>query len=57
MQFTNIGPSDTIRVVTSNKFEVVNGDPKFDTKYDKINALNAAEEWIRHNYRDSWEQI
>jgi predicted dehydrogenase len=57
MQFTNIGPTEEIRVVTSNKFEVVNGDPKFDTKYDKINAQNAAEEWIRHNYRDGWEQI
>jgi hypothetical protein len=57
MQFSNIGPTEEIRVVTSNKFEVVNGDPKFDTKYDKINAQNAAEEWIRHNYRDGWEQI
>jgi len=57
MQFTNIGPSEQIRVVTSNKFEVVNGDPKFDTKYDTIPAQAAAEEWIRHNYRAGWEQI
>lgn len=57
MQFTNIGQSEKIRVVTSNKFEVVNGDPKFDTKYDTVPALASAEEWIRHNYRDGWEQI
>jgi hypothetical protein len=57
MQFTNISSSETIRVMTSNKFEVVNGDPKFDTKYDTIPALAAADEWIRHNYRDGWEQI
>jgi len=57
MQFTNIGPSEQIRVVTSNKFEVVNGDPKFDTKYEAIPALAAAEQWIRHNYREGWDQI
>ena len=57
MQFTNIGTNEKIRVVTSNKFEVVNGDPKFDTKYDTIPALATAEEWIRHTYRDGWEQI
>ena len=39
MQFTNIGQSENIRVVTSNKFEVVNGDPKFDTKYDTISCV------------------
>ena len=57
MQFTNIGSSENIKVVTSNKFEVVNGDPKFDTKYETIPALATAEEWIRHNYRDGWDQI
>ena len=57
MQFTNISPTETIRVITSNKFEVVNGDPKFDTKYDTIPAQASAEEWIRHTYRDGWEQI
>jgi hypothetical protein len=57
MQFTNIGSNEKIRVITSNKFEVVNGDPKFDTQYDTIPALATAEEWIRHNYRNGWEQI
>ncbi len=57
MQFTNIGPNDQIRVITSNKFEVINGDPKFDTKFATIPAQASADEWIRHNYRDGWEQI
>ena len=57
MQFTNIGDNDQIRVVTSDKFEVVDGDPKFDTKYDTMNAKKAAEEWIRHHYREGWQQI
>jgi predicted dehydrogenase len=57
MQFTNIGASEKIRVITKNKFEVVNGDPKFNTRYDTISALDSAEEWIRHNYRTGWEQI
>lgn len=57
MRFTNINQSEQIRVITSNNFEVVNGDPKFNTKYNTIPALASAEEWIRHNYRDGWEQI
>jgi predicted dehydrogenase len=57
MRFANMNHSEQIRVITSNKFEVVNGDPKFNTKYDTIPALASAEEWIRHNYRDGWEQI
>ena len=57
MRFTNISHNDQIRVITSNQFEVVNGDPKFNTKYETIPALASAEEWIRHNYRDGWEQI
>jgi len=57
MQFTNIGNDEKIRVISSNKFEVVNGDPKFDTKYDTIPALASAEEWIRHTYRNGWDQI
>jgi len=57
MQFTNIGSSEKIRVITSNQFQVINGDPRFDTKFDTLPALASAEEWIRHNYRDGWDQI
>jgi hypothetical protein len=54
MKFTNISDTEQIRVVTSDKFSVVNGDPKFDTKRETINAKQAAEEYIKHTYREGW---
>ncbi|MGB8489591.1 MAG: Gfo/Idh/MocA family oxidoreductase [Bacteroidales bacterium] len=55
MQFTNIADNDAVRIVTENKFTIVDGDPKFDTKYtDPINAKQFAAEMIRHNYREPW---
>jgi hypothetical protein len=55
MKITNIGENEEIRVVTSDKFTVIDGDPKFDTRYATINAKKAAEEYIKHNYREGWE--
>jgi predicted dehydrogenase len=57
MKITNIGDNDQIRIVTTNKFTVVDGDPKFDTKYATINAKQAAESYIKHTYRAGWEGI
>ena len=57
MKFTNIGDDDQIRVVTSDKFQVVDGDPKFDTKFETMNAKQSAEQWIRHHYREGWQQL
>ncbi len=57
MRFTNIGSSDAIRIVSENKFEVLDGDPKFKKNYETLPARQMAEEWIRHNYRKGWEQI
>ena len=57
MKITNISDSDKIRVVTSDKFTVVDGDPKFDTKYETINAREAAEEYVKHSYRKGWEGV
>ncbi len=54
MEFTNISDNDKIKIVTSDKFEVVNGDPKFDRKYAEFDAKAISEEWIRHTYRDGW---
>lgn len=54
MKFLNISDSDVIRVVTSDKFEVINGHPHFDTKTATINAREAAESYIKHNYRAPW---
>lgn len=57
MRFTNISPSDKITVLAKNEFEVLDGDPKFKKEYASMPALEMAEEWIRHNYRQGWEQI
>ncbi|HNS47506.1 MAG TPA: gfo/Idh/MocA family oxidoreductase, partial [Bacteroidales bacterium] len=54
MRFTNIGDNDEIRVVTSDKFQIIDGHPHFDTKHATINAKQAAEEYIKHTYKEGW---
>lgn len=54
MKITNINDNEEINIVTSDKFTVVDGDPKFNTQYTKINAKEAAQEYIKHNYREGW---
>jgi len=54
MKFTNISDTDEIRVVTSDKFEVIDGHPHFDTKRKTLMAKSAAEEYIKHSYKDGW---
>ena len=54
MRFTNISDSDKIRVVTTDSFKVVDGDPKFNTEYATLNAKAAAEEYIKHNYQNGF---
>jgi hypothetical protein len=55
MSITNISPDDQIRVVSTDKFTVINGHPHFDTQYETINAKKAAESYIRHEYRQGWQ--
>ena len=57
MRFTNIGPGDQLSILTKNNFEIENGDPKFQKDFTKLPAIETAEEWIRHTYRQGWEQI
>ncbi|MCF8227356.1 MAG: Gfo/Idh/MocA family oxidoreductase [Bacteroidales bacterium] len=54
MAITNIDPEDEIRVVTTDKFTVIKGHPHFDTQYATIKAKPAAEEYIKHSYREGW---
>ncbi len=54
MQFSNIGDTDEIRVVSSDKFSVVDGHPIFDTQHQTLNAKQAAQEYIKHTYRTGW---
>jgi hypothetical protein len=57
MRFTNISPADELRILSKDKFEVLDGDPKFEKDYATLPAFEMAEEWIRHSYRNGWEQI
>jgi len=54
MRITNISDSDEIRVVTTDKFDVVDGDPKWDTRSTTINAKEAASEYVKRSYRNGW---
>jgi predicted dehydrogenase len=54
MQFSNISPDENLRVIQKNKFEIVNGNPRFDTEYATFNALEAAKKYIKHTYREGW---
>jgi len=54
MKITNVSDDDEIRVVTSDQFTVIDGDPKFNTQYATINAKMAAESYIKRPYRKGW---
>jgi predicted dehydrogenase len=54
MQFTNISPSEVLNVVVSDDFKVIDGHPHFNTQYAKFNALETANSYIKHTYRDGW---
>ncbi len=54
MRITNILDTEKISVVTSDKFTVVNGDPRFDTQKSEIMAKASSEEWVKHTYREGW---
>jgi len=54
MKFTNISDNETFKVVTSDDFSVVDGHPHFETKYTSLNALEAANGYIKHTYRYGW---
>jgi hypothetical protein len=54
MRFTNISPSDKLKIVTLNKYAVIDGDPRFNREYAEFNAKEMAEEWIKHTYRNGF---
>ena len=57
MRITNINSRDVIRILTKNIFEVTHGNPNVTKEYSTLIAPETAEEWIRHTYRQGWEQI
>lgn len=54
MQITNISPAEELKIVSVSSFKVVGGHPHFTTQYQKFNALEQANEYIRHTYREGW---
>jgi hypothetical protein len=50
MRFTNISPTDKIKIVTVDDVNVIDGDPKFDRRFAEFNAADMAKEWINHTY-------
>ena len=55
MRFTNIGPDETIKIMTEDGFSVTDGHPTFNKKYtEPMNAQAFAAELIKHTYRDGY---
>ena len=54
MRFTNVSASDKMKIVNHDEFRVIDGDPRFDRRFGEFNALEAAEEWIKHTYHNGF---
>lgn len=54
MRFTNISESDKIKIVTKDEYAVVDGNPHFDRQFADFNALEMANEWIKHTYQNGF---
>lgn len=54
MRFTNISPSDKVRIVTLDEYSVIDGNPKFNRQFTDFNAKDIAEEWIKHTYENGF---
>jgi len=55
MKFTNISPTEELKIVTSDEFKVIEGHPHFNTRYATFNAQEAANGYIKHAYRAGWD--
>jgi len=54
MRFTNIGDTDQISFIAADNFTIVDGHPSFGTERVRLNAKEAAQEMIKHTYREGW---
>jgi hypothetical protein len=54
MKFLNIADSEELRIVTSDEFKVIDGHPHSNTKYARLNAIEAASEYVKHTYHNGW---
>jgi hypothetical protein len=54
MKFTNIGANETMDVVKTFGFDMIDGLPQWNVEQVQLNAYDAAEEYIKHTYRNGW---
>ena len=54
MKFTNIGANEKLKVLTLFDFVIKEGHPHFQRDYATLNALEEANEYIKHTYREGW---
>jgi len=54
MRFTNISATEELKIISTDEFKVIDGHPTFNRKFAKFNALESANEYIRHTYRQGW---
>lgn len=54
MKITNIDDDEILKVLISDDFVIEDGHPEFNYKYSESNALETANEYIKHSYREGW---
>lgn len=54
MRFTNINANDKVKIVNYDDFKVIDGDPRFDRRFAEFSALELANEWIKHTYKNGY---
>ena len=54
MRFTNIGQNETMKVVKTFGFEMVDSKPTWNVEHVELNALESATEYIKHTYHNGW---
>ena len=54
MRFTNISPTEKIKIITVDEFAVIDGNPTFDRRFAEFNAKDMVEEWIKHTYQNGF---
>jgi hypothetical protein len=51
MKFLNISENEELKIMVSDEFKVVDGHPTFNKEYKTLNALESANYYIKHTYR------
>ena len=54
MKFSNIGENETMSVVETFGFQMVDSKPTWNVEQVELNALASATEYIKHTYENGW---